>query len=115
MQHAGGGPCRYRCQHHSGAVRKIEHAGDAEDQREAGRPKGIQRTDGKAVDQDPESKHLLCPRQHRCLTLEKTAYAKMLPGNTPGSMIYEIQFEVSLMKLGNFNWPLATSLRPTLA
>ena len=29
--------------------------------------------------------------------------AKMLPGNKPGSMISEIQFEVSLMKLGNFN------------
>ena len=58
MQHAGGGPGRHRRQHHDGAVRQVEHAGDAEDQGEAGGAERVQGADGKAVDQDLESKHL---------------------------------------------------------
>ena len=43
--------------HHDGAVGEIEHAGDAEDQREAGGAEGVEGTDGKAVDQDLKSMH----------------------------------------------------------
>ena len=59
MQHARCGPCSHRRQDHDGAVRQIEHAGDAEDQGKAGRAQGVQCADGKAVDQDLEGKHLI--------------------------------------------------------
>jgi hypothetical protein len=39
-------------------MREVEHAGNAEDEGEAGSPESIQGTDGKAVDQYLKSKHL---------------------------------------------------------
>ena len=42
---------------HDRAVREVEHAGDAEDQREAGRTQRVERADGEAVDQDLPEEH----------------------------------------------------------
>src|SRR3954451_10700851 len=54
------------------------------------------------------------PRQHRCLILKKTADAENAPGINPGARSADAQFDVTLMKLGNFNSPLAISLGQTL-
>ena len=41
MQLIGRGPSGHRAEHHEGAMRQVEHAGDAENQREPGRAERI--------------------------------------------------------------------------
>ncbi len=58
VEDAGSGPGRHRCGHHDGTVGEVEHAGDAEDQGEAGGTESVESADGKAIDQYLESSHL---------------------------------------------------------
>src|ERR1700722_6455972 len=111
MQHASGSPCRDRCQYHDSTMRQVEDAGDAEDQGEASRAQRKKRANGEAGDQSLKGKDL----QRRGITGRhwRTEQAKC-PRATREHYHRGCQFAVTLTKLGNFNWPLATSFGQTL-
>ena len=56
-ERAGDPPGDDRGHHHDRAMRQVQHAGDAEDQREAGGAERVEAADREAVDQDLQSEH----------------------------------------------------------
>jgi hypothetical protein len=58
VQIVAGSPGRDNGRHHQGAMRQIEHTGNAEDKRKSGCAERIERTNREAIDQD-------LPEQHR--------------------------------------------------